>query len=131
MHAQYINALIINVLKSVVGGVFTFSLLTPLTMLSICGGIAATVLMILLIRSRIGFSIIGVSVAGAVIHNVVQLVLVRYFVIPNGGVYKLLPLMVAMGLCTGMIIALITLKLDEQVRHKVLRSGSGYEKDNI
>ena len=130
MNTQYVNAIVINVLKSVVGGLFTFSLLTPLTILSICGGIAATVLMVLLIRSRIGFSIIGISIAGAVIHNVVQLVLVRYFVIPNGSVYKLLPLMVAMGLGTGMIIAMITLKLDEQVGQKVLRSGSGYEKDN-
>ena len=130
MNTQYVNAIVINVLKSVVGGLFTFSLLTPLTILSICGGMVATVLMVLLIRLRIGFSIIGISIAGAVIHNVVQLVLVRYFVIPNGSVYKLLPLMVAMGLGTGMIIAMITLKLDEQVGQKVLRSGSGYEKDN-
>ena len=129
MHSQYLNALVINMLKSVIGGLFTFSLLTPMTLLSICGGMMAVLVMIALIRSQMGLSIIGISIAGAVVHNVVQLVLVRYFVIPNGSIYMLVPLMVGIGLGSGLVIAMITMKLDELLGSKILGSGLEYEKD--
>jgi heptaprenyl diphosphate synthase len=43
------------------------------------------------------------SVAGAVSHNLMQIVVVNMVLIMSNAVYRLLPLMIVMGIVTGMI----------------------------
>ncbi len=66
---QYKHAFVVNIAKSLIGGFFTYTLISPATMLSISGGIAALLIMIAAQSTKLGFSIYGISIAGAVLHN--------------------------------------------------------------
>ncbi len=102
------SALLVNILKSLIGGVFTFTLLSPATMLSLSGGLVSLLVMGLLIKYNPGFSIIGISIAGALSHNLVQIGLVRLFVIKSDSVFGILPVLLVLGLISGYIVAYVT-----------------------
>ncbi len=70
------------------------------------GGILSTVVMYL-VYSRTGgrFSFIGISIIGAVMHNVGQL-LVASFIVENFGLYYYLPVMMVSAVITGFFIGL-------------------------
>ncbi len=103
------EALIVNVAKSVVGGVVTFTLLTPATLLSLGGGFAAILAMWIACQARLGFSPFGVSVCGAVAHNLAQLALIKLFVLPAADVFVLTPILLLLGLLSGILTAWIFL----------------------
>ncbi|MGC9361541.1 MAG: Gx transporter family protein [Candidatus Syntrophosphaera sp.] len=102
-----LQAVAVNVTKSIVGGVVTFTLLTPATLLSITGGLAAVLAMWVADGSSFGFSSYGVSIAGAEAHNLMQLLVVHWVVLPGTGVFVLTPILLLLGLFSGFIIAWI------------------------
>jgi len=103
------SALLINVTKAVVGGAVTFTLLSPSTLLSLGGGTAAVLAMYLAFKSGFGFSEFGISVTGAIAHNLAQLYLVQKLILPQARVFMLTPLLILLGLISGMIIAWLML----------------------
>lgn len=60
----------------------------------------------LLLKRIKGFSIVGVSIAGGVSHNIAQLV-VAAVVVENRYVFSYLPILLTAGMVTGMLIGIV------------------------
>lgn len=108
---EAVLAFTVNILKTLIGGFASFTLISPATVLSLLGGIGALTIMWLLMQSRLGFSLIGISIAGAVTHNVVQLLCVRWILITRDSVLLLMPALMIAGIFTGLITGVIALQL--------------------
>ncbi|MGI6144594.1 MAG: Gx transporter family protein [Clostridia bacterium] len=75
-------------------------------MLSLSGAILSTIMMGLLIRTMSALSIIGVSMVGAVSHNVGQLITAS-FLIQTPYIFYYLPVLLLAGIPTGLITGYI------------------------
>jgi len=54
-------------------------------------------------RQFLGFSVIGLSILGAVSHNITQLFIAYFFLIRHKGVFLILPFLIAAAVITGFI----------------------------
>ncbi|PKN72196.1 MAG: hypothetical protein CVU50_08630 [Candidatus Cloacimonetes bacterium HGW-Cloacimonetes-3] len=111
-----LSAIVVNIAKAIIGGLITLTLLSPSTLLSLCGGFAAIMAMLLAQNIRLGFSVYGISIVGAVTHNLTQLLIVRQFIIHSDRVFMLTPLLLSIGLISGCVIAYITLYADAKLK---------------
>jgi len=101
-------AFVVIIGKTVVGGFFSGLFLSPTTLLSISGSLCSLGIMTLFIKSKVRFSIIGISILGAVAHNISQIAIVRLIIIKENTIFYLTPLLIFMGIVTGIIIGYIT-----------------------
>ncbi|MCF7912662.1 MAG: Gx transporter family protein [Candidatus Cloacimonetes bacterium] len=111
---NYLAAMIVLISKSILGGLFSGLLLSPMTVISLGASFTAFILMGLALRSKLGFSILGVSIIGATAHNIMQLVIVNWLLVHSTAVWKLLPLMILLGLVTGLITGYLAYLLSRQ-----------------
>lgn len=111
-----LQAVVVAVSKSVLGGLFTFTLLSPSTLLSLSGGLAALLIMLVAMRMRLGLSIYGVSILGAIAHNLTQLYLVHKLIIESARVFVLTPLLLSIALLNGGLIAYLTLYIKKRIQ---------------
>ena len=102
---RYVFVVIIG--KTVVGGFFSGLFLSPTTLLSISGSLCSLMVMTLFIKSKVRFSMIGISILGAVTHNLAQIAVVRLILIKENTIFYLTPLLIIMGIVTGIIIGYI------------------------
>lgn len=72
---------------------------------SLAGGILSFAVMVLMKKSK-GFSVIGVSIAGGVSHNVGQ-VMVAAYAVENLKIMYYLPVLLIAGTITGMLIGIV------------------------
>ncbi len=107
-----LSALSVNIAKSVLGGLATFTLLSPATLLSLGGGLAAIIIMLSAKWLRLGLSLFGISILGAIAHNLAQLLFVRWILITSDKVFMLTPILISIALLSGSVIAYITYYLD-------------------
>ncbi len=103
------GALALNLARGFLSG-FLFGNLF-MVMYSLAGAMGSFLAMCLLKGAK-GFSIIGVSMAGGVCHNIGQ-ILVAYFVTRTAGVVFYLPTLLAAGLATGLLIGLLAREMDK------------------
>jgi len=115
------SAIQLAVLRTLVSSMVLGTFLTPTFVLSFSGGVASALVMILLYRlSRSSgpfrFSLIGISVGGAVSHIMTQVALVYLLFIRSSGVLLLWPWLalsaVVTGVLTGMIAVQAVKRLD-------------------
>lgn len=101
-------ALVVMLLRVVVGALILGTLFNPVFLFSLAGGIVATSLMAFLYHhfGRI-FSIIGVSVSGAFAHNLVQILIAAFLLVGRAQLLYLLPIMLLSSLFSGMIVGLV------------------------
>jgi len=97
------DALLLNVVRMILVAA-TFGNLFSLAY-SLAGGILSWLAMILLKRSK-KFSMVGVSVAGGVAHNVGQ-ILVAIFVLETGKLIYYLPVLLVSGLAAGVVVGIL------------------------
>lgn len=111
------EAMIVVIIRVVVGSLLLGSLFNPAFILSLGGGIVATIVMGLTYRcfSKI-FSIFGISILGAVVHNLTQLLLVQILIVHRLELFYLAPLMILSSLFTGFIVALVSYLLMEKAQ---------------
>lgn len=98
------EALLLSVVRIVLSG-FLFGNLFSI-IYSLAGGILSLAVMAA-IRKDKGFSVIGVSMAGGVCHNIGQLI-VAMIVVQTYQVGYYLPVLLIAGLATGMLIGVIS-----------------------
>ncbi len=108
-------AFTVSILKIVIGGFFIGTLFTPISLISLGATIASVLAMILFFKIKTGLSIIGISVIGAVIHNLVQLVVLRSVMIQSDSVFRFIPLLLIIGLISGSITGVIALHLKKRI----------------
>jgi len=66
--------------------------------------------------SRLPLGILGISICGAVGHNFGQLLMVRLLLVPNDGIFHLTPLLIIVGMVTGIITGSIAWKVVQAVK---------------
>jgi heptaprenyl diphosphate synthase len=84
-------------------------------MMSLSGAIVSAVCMYAVYHSKAGFSLIGVSVLGATVHNITQL-LVFYFIVGTIGIFSYLPFLVLSGIGVGIMTGYVTLLLENRIK---------------
>ncbi|MDY0152584.1 MAG: Gx transporter family protein [Candidatus Cloacimonas sp.] len=109
---QPLSAIMVSTAKSVIGGIVTLTLLSPTTILSLAGGLTAIIAMLLAKWLKLGLSLFGISIIGAITHNLTQLAMVRLILIHSDRVFMLTPILISIGLLSGCIIAYISLYVD-------------------
>ncbi|MBS3741626.1 MAG: Gx transporter family protein [Candidatus Cloacimonetes bacterium] len=119
---DFLSALIVSLIKVVLGSFISGLILTPLILFSLGGTIFSLVAMYMAIKIKIRFSIIGISIIGAVIHNLSQLCLAYFILFPNTKLFYFLPLLLATGLGAGIITGAVAYYLDSKINlHKILQ----------
>lgn len=106
------EALLLSVTRIVLSGVLFGNLFGILY--SLAGGLLSLVVMVLVKRNE-GFSVIGVSMAGGVTHNIGQL-LVAMLVVETYQVGYYLPVLMLVGLATGTLIGLVSMEVLKRIR---------------
>jgi len=109
------EAVIVSLARIVIGSFFTGSLFSPGFFLSLSGGLLAVIVMGLLYHLKI-FSMITVSIAGALMHNLGQLLVATYLLFKNAILWYLLPYLLLTGVITGVIIGLFSYYLLRRIR---------------
>lgn len=109
------EALLVVVLRVIIGSLLLGSFFNPAFILSLGGGIAATLAMG--IAYRFGpkvFSIFGISILGAAVHNFAQLWLVQILIVKQVEIFYLAPMMILSSLFTGFVVAFLANLLIQQ-----------------
>lgn len=124
-------ALEIAVLRALLSSFIMGTFMSPTFILSLSGAVVSTLVMgffFWLSRSFRGyrFSIIGISIIGALTHNVVQISLAYLLLIKHSGIFALLPWLciggLATGWTTGVVAAAVCRKIDGFRNEGVLAS---------
>jgi heptaprenyl diphosphate synthase len=98
----------ILLLRVIIGSLITGTFMTMIFYFSITGGILSFLAMALVyyfLRDK--FSLIGISVIGAVFHNIGQII-IAYFVIASTGIFYYLPFLVLLAVPTGVGVGLVS-----------------------
>lgn len=96
------DAALVSALRILLGG-FLFGNLFSI-LYSFAGAIVSFLVMLLLKKAK-GFSIVGVSVAGGVFHNLGQII-AAVFLMENGSVMYYFPVLMVAGIITGTLIGI-------------------------
>lgn len=107
------EALLLSVVRIVLSG-FIFGNMFSI-IYSLAGGILSLAVMALL-KSRQSFSVIGVSVGGAVFHNIGQL-LIAMVIVESYRVGYYVPVLLIAGVITGMLIGIVATEVMKRVKH--------------
>ncbi len=100
-------ALAVNLLKLVLGGLLSGHLAGPAFFIGGGAGLCSWLVMVLIWRSlQRYFSVIGLSIWGALAHQLAQLVL-AYVYIGQTAIFSLLPLSLLSALLSGTLIGLL------------------------
>ena len=108
-------ALQVAILRTIFGSLLGGTLFGMGFLMSFSGTLMATFMMAILLRFFQGFSIIGISIAGAAAHNLGQLIIAA-LVIETSGIFLYLPFMLMFSLPTGFITGLITKELVKYIQ---------------
>ena len=100
---KYLFAIIVGLAKVFMGNLLMGTLFSPGFLMSLSGTFSSLLMMITFFLLPLKFGIIGISIIGAVIHNLIQLIVVRFVLINNNSVFLLIPLMLILGLIAGII----------------------------
>ena len=107
------EALLLSIVRIMLSG-FLFGNLSSI-LYSIAGGVLSLGIMTLL-KKQGGFSVIGVSVAGGVSHNVGQLI-VAMLVVETYQVGYYFPLLLVAGVLTGLGIGVVSQEVLKRIRN--------------
>ena len=106
------SAYLLSILRIVLSG-FLFGNLFGI-LYSLAGGLLSLSVMILLKKTN-AFSVVGVSVAGAVCHNIGQLI-VATIVLESVSIANYLPVLMVAGIITGFVIGIIALETMKRLK---------------
>ncbi|MDR1017577.1 MAG: Gx transporter family protein [Lachnospiraceae bacterium] len=81
---------------------------------SLTGAIISLTVMVLLNRIK-GFSLLGISAAGGVFHNIGQLI-VAIFVVNTLSISYYFPILLISGLVTGIVIGIVTNEVNKRLK---------------
>lgn len=118
---QFKAALIILTGKILVGGFLSGVILSPVVALTVSGNTLAFLMMSTAIIMGINFSMIGLSVIGAVGHNLGQLFAVRMFLIKDDALFTVIPLLLLVALLSGLLTGFAASILDSKLSRKYLK----------
>lgn len=103
-------AIMVTLIRVLVSSLLTGTFLGPAFILSFGGGIASAVAMALVFSVAPGFfSIIGISIVGALFHNITQLFFAYLLFVPRIGVILMIaPFILLLGTLTGLVNGVVS-----------------------
>ncbi len=113
------EALLIGILKSVIGSLILARLFAPAFLFSICGTILSSLAMWLILKSSLPFSILGISVMGAEVHIISQLLLATNIFLPNTSFLFVYPIFILSSVITGSITGILTYLIYSNIKRRV------------
>jgi heptaprenyl diphosphate synthase len=106
------SAWAVTLLRVLLGSFFIGSFMNPGFWLSLAGGVAAVVVMTLLKHFGASqFSVIGISLAGALAHVLAQIVVAGFLIVRRFEIVYLLPAMLWPALFAGVVVGIAALLL--------------------
>jgi uncharacterized membrane protein/energy-coupling factor transporter transmembrane protein EcfT len=110
------DALRLALLRTLTSSFVLGTFLTPSFVLSFCGAMVSTGLMVLLYRFSergwwLRFSLVGISVAGSVAHVLTQIAVVYLVFVRNRGVLLLWPLLALSGVVMGLVTGVVAIEV--------------------
>jgi heptaprenyl diphosphate synthase len=112
------EALLIGILKSIMGSLILARLLTPTFIFSISGTMASTFIMWLIIKSRLPFSLLGISIMGAESHIITQLFLATSIFLPGISFFYISPIYILSSIITGSLTGILTYLLYSKTKRR-------------
>jgi heptaprenyl diphosphate synthase len=111
------EAMVITVLRVLVGSLLVGRFLDPGFMISLFSGIVSTAVMALAMpwEGRI-FSLVGISILGAISHNLAQIGFVLLVYIRQRQILELLPVLLLTGLAAGLLTGYSVYFLNRRIR---------------
>lgn len=88
---------------------------TSLTLSYSLSGAVLSLLIMVLLKKSDRFSIVGVSVAGGISHNIGQIIM-AIILMHNSVISYYLPFLIISGIVTGVVIGLVSAKIVERVK---------------
>ena len=88
---------------------------TSLTLAYSLSGAVLSLLIMVLLKKSDRFSIVGVSVAGGISHNIGQIIM-AIILMHNSIINYYLPFLIISGIVTGVVIGLVSAKIVERVK---------------
>jgi uncharacterized membrane protein len=105
-------------LGSLIGGLF----LSPGFLLGLTGAVVSSLIMALLLRYTDCFSLIGISLAGAVGHNIGQL-LAAGLLLQSSSIVSYLPILLLASIPTGLLTGFVLKSLQERLDRAGILTG--------
>jgi len=103
------EALVVAAFRIVIGALLRGMLFNPLFLISISGGMSAAIGMSLMYKYfKNRFSIIGVSIWGALIFNIMQIIVANLVFVKKMEIYYLLPVGIIFSVVFGFITGLVS-----------------------
>lgn len=106
------EAALVSVIRIIVIGFMFGNLFSILYSLS---GAALSLAVMVLIKKTSNFSILGISVAGGVSHNIGQLLIASVITMTSGLIYYA-PALLISGVVTGLLIGTLTKEVQKRIR---------------
>jgi heptaprenyl diphosphate synthase len=111
------SAWAVTLLRVLLGSFFIGSFLNPGFWLSLAGGCAATAVMLTLKKhASAQFSVIGISLAGALAHVLAQIAVAGWLIVRRVEIVYLLPAMLWPALFAGLVVGVAAFLLLERLR---------------
>ena len=102
------DAVKVTILRVVLGQLVLGRLFTPVSIFAFAGGIASVVVMALVLRyAKKVFGPVGISVLGAVTHNIVQLFIAYLLFIKSAEIFIFTPVFLGAAVVTGTIVGIV------------------------
>lgn len=102
------DAVSVSILRTVLGSLLSGTFMTVTFFFSFSGGLVSAIIMGLLYKyGSKYFSMLGISLVGALTHNIAQLIAAS-LVIQTVGIFAYLPYMLFFALPTGAFVGLVT-----------------------
>ena len=106
------DALKIAVIRSIVSSLILGTFLSPAFVLSLSGAVLSTASMgsVYVLNDRVKtprISIIGISLIGAMVHNLTQITLVYFLFIQHSSVFMMMPVLCISGVVTGWLTGFV------------------------
>ncbi|MBL7075157.1 Gx transporter family protein [candidate division KSB1 bacterium] len=109
------EALVVVVIRVGVGGLMLGTLFNPAFLFALGGGVIATLVMGGVRKTMPNFGVVGVSIWGALAHNLTQLGLAYLLFIRGAGIFYLLPMFLFSSLFAGVVIGVVALFILERL----------------
>ena len=109
------DAMKVTFLRVILGALILGRLFTPVFVFALTGGVVSTIVMAVTARLRPGtFGTVGISVMGAVSHNIVQLLVAYLFFIKSAEIFIFIPIFILTGVVTGNVTGLVAAMMMEK-----------------
>ena len=115
LNGTFNQALLFSIFRPILSSFFTGTFLSPIFFISFFASIISFFAIYLSYKFlRNIFSVVSISIIGAVIHNITQIYYVYIFWINEKSVLKLIPLLILFGIITGLITGILTKTLNKK-----------------